>query len=202
MMDESDRCSICGAVDPELIVDHDHETGEIRGLLCYSCNIALGYYEKDRFLVDLFEAYLERHGSRVGRSEVFLQIAYRFARRSTCPRKPVGAVIVRDNRVIAHGYNGAPPGQPHCTEVGCDISPITGGCQRALHAEMNAITYASRKGVAVEGSIAFLTLSPCLYCARFLVVAGVAEVLFHERYRDESGVEYLKNAGVRIKGLK
>jgi|SRR5215471_19154181 len=194
-------CAICGSTE-DLKVDHDHTTGQIRGMLCQFHNVALGYYEKDRFLIDKFEAYLSDHGIRIGRPEMFLKIAYRFARRSTCPRKAVGAVIVRDNRIIAHGYNGAPPGMPHCTEVGCDISPVTGGCQRALHAELNAITYASRKGVSTEGAIAYLTLSPCLYCAKFMVTAGIAEVLFHERYRNEDGLDFLREAGVKVKGLK
>jgi dCMP deaminase len=170
-------------------------------MLCQHHNIALGYYEKDRFLIDKFEAYLDQHGSRLDRSEMFLKIAWKFARRGTCLRASVGTVVVKDNRIVAHGYNGAPAGLDHCLDVGCLIGP-DGGCVRAIHAEANAVVYAARRGVvALDGSILYSTHSPCLACARLIITAGISKVLAHKMYRDESGVNLLKEAGVSVKVL-
>ena len=196
MKEQGGKCALCGSKG-DLVVDHNHETMEVRGLLCSHCNMMLGFIEKKTFSFEELEAYLRRGISRVDRHEMFMGVAYQFARRSTCPRKSVGAVLVRDNRIIAHGYNGAPPGQPHCTEVGCDLTP-QGGCQRALHAELNAITYAAREGVRTHGSTAYITLAPCEYCAKLMVTAGVEQVIYREEYRVTDGIDLLLLAGVTL----
>jgi dCMP deaminase len=196
MREQGGKCALCGSKE-ELVVDHNHDSMEVRGLLCQSCNMMLGYLEKKTVSFAEIEAYLRRGISRVDRDELFVGVAFQFSRRSTCPRKSVGAVLVRDNRIVAHGYNGAPPGQPHCTEVGCDISP-QGGCQRALHAELNAITYAARKGVRTEDSTMYLTLAPCESCAKLMVTAGIGRLIYVEDYRLIDGIDFLLLAGVEI----
>lgn len=196
--EQGDLCAMCGKPESEvglLELDHDHETGLPRGLLCGPCNRALGKYEVHE---DQIKLYLNR---RIDRTELYLRTAYLFAKRSTCPRKQVGAVIVKDARIIAHGYNGAPAGLPHCNDVGCIIGP-DGGCLRVSHAEANAISHAAKRGIApLEGAITYLTLSPCLTCSRLLITAGISKVVFHKRYRDESGIDLLIQAGVKVRGI-
>jgi len=192
-------CAMCGGTEEEvgpLELDHDHETGLPRGMLCGPCNRALGKFETHR---ENIEKYLN---SRLDRLDLYLRAAHLFARRSTCPRAKVGTVIVQDNRIVAHGYNGAPAGLPHCTEVGCIIGD-NGGCIRATHAEANAIAFSARKGiVALERGECYSTHSPCLECARLLITSGISRVVFHHRYRDESGVDLLKEAGVKVRGIQ
>jgi dCMP deaminase len=195
-------CALCG-VKETLVVDHDHDSTLVRGLLCDHCNRVLGFWESRRFTIAALRDYLSqpqinylRESTRMSREQMFMGIAQRFSQRSTCLRKHVGAVFVRDNRIIAHGYNGAPTGLPHCTEVGCDIDPDTDGCIRANHAEMNALTYAAKKGVATEEAAGYLTLSPCRTCAQLLVVAGIRKVYYREEYRDGRGLELLRAAKV------
>ena len=117
----------------------------------------------------------------------FFDIAGTLARRSTCPRKHVGCVIVDDyNSIVSEGYNGAPGGMPHCADVGCIVEG--GHCVRAIHAEINAIASAARRGVSLKGCRAYCTLLPCIQCAQALVTAGVTVVYFDEEYeREEAG---------------
>ena len=96
--------------------------------------------------------------------EYFMNIALEVARRSTCPRAQVGAIIVRDKRILTTGYNGAPSGLPHCTEVGCLMRG--GHCVRTLHAEQNAIIQGALHGVSVKGGTIYVTHQPCLICPR------------------------------------
>lgn len=136
---------------------------------------------------------------RPHRSDVFLAIAAEFARRSTCPRAAVGAVIVLDGHIVSHGYNGAPPGQPHCYDVGCvdESSPLMGGCERSIHAEANAIAYAARKGVICEGASLFCTHEPCRKCAELILAVGITTVLFIEPYR-LGAAGWLAETGVQV----
>jgi dCMP deaminase len=105
----------------------------------------------------------------------WLAVAETIAKRATCPRASVGAVIVRDNHLISAGYNGAPSGQEHCTDIGCLIED--GHCQRAIHAEVNAIADAARRGVSIDGSTIYLydTLGrqPCRECAKVIAAVGL-----------------------------
>lgn len=146
---------------------------------------------------------------RPRKADVFRDIAEQFARLSTCERGQVGAVIVRDSRIISTGYNGAPAGMPHCTEVGCllvEVPPIPNqkpyavptGCQRSIHAEANALMYAARYGVSVNGASMFCTHGPCLACAQLMIAAGIAHVLYDVPYRLTDGVDLLERAGVKL----
>jgi len=113
--------------------------------------------------------------------EYFLNIARAVATRATCPRASVGAVIVKNNRIISTGYNGAPAGEPHCTEVGCLMED--GHCQRAIHAETNAVAEAARFGVAVEGATLYYWDSlgrpadSCVKCSQVMKAAGIIRVV-------------------------
>ncbi len=103
----------------------------------------------------------------------FLTIAGEVAKRATCPRAAVGCVLVFDKRILATGYNGAPPLMPHCEEVGCRMED--GHCTRTVHAEANAIAQAARYGISVAGSTAYVTHTPCLRCQQLLQSAGVED---------------------------
>lgn len=110
----------------------------------------------------------------------FCELAKLTATRATCTRRKVGCVITRDNRVLATGYNGALPGEDHCTEVGCFM--IGGHCIRTNHAEVNAINDAAKRGVSLDGSTVYVTLQPCWNCLRQLISVGVKRVYYTERY--------------------
>ena len=121
----------------------------------------------------------------------FLAIAQRLSWLSTCDRKQVGAVITREGRCVSWGFNGAPPGMPHCQHLG-DVLP----CTNATHAEANALAFAARSGISTDGGTLYVTLSPCEVCARLLIAAGIVEVWFLEEYRDVKGLDILIRAGV------
>lgn len=108
----------------------------------------------------------------------------------------MGAVIERDRRIISTGYNGAPPNQPHCTEVGCSPG-VDGGCTRTIHAEVNAIAFAARHGVSVHGARMWCTHSPCRICAMVIASAGIDTVFYNEKYRIEDGIFLLEDMGVQ-----
>jgi dCMP deaminase len=136
--------------------------------------------------------------------EYFLQLARQAATRSTCLRRQVGAVLVRDKRVLATGYNGAPRGVSHCLEVGClrDQLGIPSGERhelcRAIHAEQNAIIQAAVHGVAVDGATLYCTHQPCILCAKMLINAGVTEIVYAEGYPDEFSQQMFAEAGVKL----
>jgi dCMP deaminase len=113
----------------------------------------------------------------------FLKIASVVATRSTCERKQVGCVLVREHMILSTGYGGSIRSQPHCTEAGCLIVPPAVGCQRTVHAEQNAITQAALHGVSTKGATAYVTLSPCTTCFKNLVNAGIVRIIYSEEYR-------------------
>ena len=125
-------------------------------------------------------------------------------KRSTCLRRQVGAIIVKDKRIIATGYNGSPVGCKHCEEVGClrDQLKIPSGERhelcRAIHAEQNALVQAAYSGTSVKDSIMYITTQPCSLCAKMIINAGVTKILFKGDYPDELAMEMLKEAGVRV----
>jgi dCMP deaminase len=127
----------------------------------------------------------------------FIKLARVVATRSTCNRKQVGCVLVRDNNILATGYGGSIRGQPHCTDVGCEIGP-DGGCQRTVHSEINAITQAAKHGVSIDGATAYVTLSPCYNCFKALVNAGITRIVFDEAYRIPLDVELIRSCGVAV----
>jgi len=135
-------------------------------------------------------------GERPTWDAYFMELAAVVAKRSTCPRRHVGAVLVRDRRILATGYNGAPPGFPHCTDVGCLMQD--GHCVRTIHAEANAILQAALHGVTVRGSTLYTTATPCLHCAKLLIGAGVVRVVYRDWYPDPRAVEFLQTAGIPL----
>ena len=123
-------------------------------------------------------------------------IAREVAQRSTCPRASVGAVIVRERRILTTGYNGAPEGLPHCLEVGCIIEDDH--CQRSLHAEQNAILQAAFHGVSIAGGTMYVTHQPCNTCAKMVINAGLKRVIYAGEYPDELARNFLAEAGVEL----
>lgn len=140
----------------------------------------------------------------------FLRIAQLVAQRSTCLRRQVGAVIVRDNRLLATGYNGAPNNVAHCFQLpgGClrEARKIPSGERqelcRGLHAEQNAILQAAAFGVSLKGGDCYCTHQPCITCAKMLINAGIKRVVFLGDYPDELSLEMLKEAKITIERLE
>ena len=133
---------------------------------------------------------------RLTRDEQMAYHALITSLRSTCGRKMVGAIIAREGRIISSGYAGPPAGFPHCTKACMVAASATGGCQRTIHAEQNAIAYAARHGISTAGAMLYCTLSPCTNCAKLIINSGIIGVKFIEQYRDASGIELLISAGI------
>ncbi len=133
----------------------------------------------------------------------FIQIAHLVATRATCPRLSVGAVVVRDRRILATGYNGAPRGLPHCPESG-DKKDWPEGCMRAghcirsLHAEQNALLQAAMLGIACEGAAIYVTCQPCNACAKMLINAGITRVIYEGDYPDPFSLELFRDARMEV----
>ncbi|MBN2208669.1 MAG: cytidine/deoxycytidylate deaminase family protein [Candidatus Coatesbacteria bacterium] len=134
-----------------------------------------------------------------------MQIARLMAERSTCLRRRVGAVIVRDRRILTTGYNGAPTGMRHCEEVGClrEKRNIPSGTMhelcRGLHAEQNAIIQAAMFGVSIKGAEIYCTNVPCIICAKMLINAGIGKrICYQDGYPDELALEMLQEASVQL----
>ena len=127
---------------------------------------------------------------RISRDALYMEMAKLMAKRSTCLRKQVGAVVVKDARIVSTGYNGVPSGYPHCDEGKC------GGCSISIHAEMNAIAFAAKEGVSIKGSTLYCTMSPCINCAKVIVNSGIVRVKYEEEYRDREGLEFLMRLGL------
>lgn len=137
--------------------------------------------------------------------EYFLEIAKVVAKRSTCDRANVGAVIAKNKVILSTGYNGAPRGLAHCDDVGHEI--VDGHCIRTAHAEANAIAQAAKNGTSIEGSTIYLTISPCYDCFKMMVNAGIKEVIYGNfymsRYEASQAVLALsKKAGVKLTEFK
>jgi dCMP deaminase len=124
----------------------------------------------------------------------FLTIAAAVGQRSTCRRRKVGALLVRDRRILVTGFNGAVRGQPHCLEVGCDMQD--GHCVRAVHAEVNAVIQAALHGVSTLGSTLYCTSQPCHGCTKVLLNAGVAAVVYTDAYDDARADALWAAAGI------
>ena len=140
-------------------------------------------------------------------NEYFMHIASLVSQRSTCIRRKVGAIIVKDKRMLSTGYNGAPSGLQHCLEVGCvrDQRQIPSGERhelcRGLHAEQNAIIQAALYGVSIEGSCLYSTHLPCSLCAKMLINAGIREINYGEGYPDELSSQLLNEAGIILQKI-
>lgn len=140
-------------------------------------------------------------------NEYFMRIAMLAATRSTCLRRQVGAVIVKNKKVLATGYNGSPSGLKHCLDIGClrEELGIPSGQRhelcRAIHAEQNAVIQAATSGISIEGGILYSTTFPCILCAKILINAGVREIYVAEGYPDDLSRQMLDEAGVEVHQL-
>ncbi len=134
----------------------------------------------------------------------FMDIAMLVAKRSTCKRRAVGAVLVKDKRLLATGYNGAPSHLKHCLDIGClreELKVPSGEKHelcRGIHAEQNAIVQAAFHGVSIKGATLFCTNLPCSICAKMIINAGIDKIYFNEGYADSMSKEMLKEAGIEI----
>ena len=137
----------------------------------------------------------------------FLDIVELVSRRSTCLRRAVGAGLVRDRRILATGYNGAPSKLKHCLEIGClrEKLKVPSGERhelcRGLHAEQNAVIQAALHGVSAKGSTLYCTNHPCVICAKMIINAGVARIVIRDGYHDKLAAQMLREAGVKVNQL-
>lgn len=139
--------------------------------------------------------------------DIFMELAVNLAKRSHCIKRQVGAVLAKDTRIISIGYNGPPAGTHNCDEewpeTGCPRDS-KGSCSLALHAEQNAIIYATKNGADIEGATLYVTLSPCLPCARIIYSVGIKKVIFlnsyaeYKGYVNEDGLDFLSKFGVGV----
>ena len=139
--------------------------------------------------------------------DYFMDITHFVATRSTCLRRHVGAVLVRDKRILSTGYNGAPSGIDHCLEVGClrEQLGIPSGERhelcRALHAEQNAIIQAALHGVGIKGATLYCTNLPCIICSKMLINSGIRKIIYQEGYPDELAGEMLAASGMKLERI-
>jgi dCMP deaminase len=136
---------------------------------------------------------------RIGWNDYFMNIARQAATRSTCDRKHVGAVIVRNKTILSTGYNGSIRGMPHCDEVGHQLEG--GHCVATIHAEANALIQAARNGVTIEGAELYTTASPCWSCFKLIANAGIRVIYFGEFYRDTRSIEVARELGIELVDL-
>ena len=129
-----------------------------------------------------------------------MNIATEVATRSTCDRKHVGAVIVRNKNILSTGYNGSIKGLPHCDEAGHEM--VEGHCVRTTHAEANAIVQAAKNGVKIDGAEIFVTASPCYNCFKLIANSGIHVIFYHELYRDKRITERAKEIGIKLVSLE
>lgn len=140
--------------------------------------------------------------------EYFMKMAHLAATRSTCLRRKVGAVIVKDKRVLSTGYNGAPKGLPHCSEVGClreNLDVPTGERHelcRGVHAEQNAIIQAAVFGTSIKDGKIYTTNRPCVVCTKLLINANISEIIYDDDYLDELAQEILSHSKVKVRRYK
>jgi dCMP deaminase len=136
---------------------------------------------------------------RASWDEYFMNIARVVSSRSTCDRKFVGAVIVRDKTILSTGYNGSIRGMPHCTEVGHMMED--GHCVATIHAESNAILQAAKNGVAIDGASIYVTASPCWNCFKQVANAGIRRIVYGEFYRDNRIFDVAKQLNIELHHL-
>lgn len=134
----------------------------------------------------------------------FMDIAHLVKTRSTCQRRQVGAVIVKDKQILSTGYNGAPTGCTHCTDIGCLRTKlnIPSGERhelcRALHAEQNAVAQAANHGTSLSGATIYVTAQPCSLCAKLLINTGISHIIYEGDYPDPLSMDLLTEAGIHL----
>lgn len=137
---------------------------------------------------------------RMAWKEYFMAQTKLLALRSTCTRLSVGATIVKDNRIIAGGYNGSVAGEVHCSEEGCYIE--SGHCIRTIHAEMNAVLQCAKMGVSTEGAEIYVTHFPCINCTKSIIQAGISKIYYAEDYKNHSyAIELLLKSGIQAEKI-
>jgi dCMP deaminase len=134
--------------------------------------------------------------TRVSWDQYFMNIAIQAATRSTCDRKHVGAVIVRDKTILSTGYNGSIRGLPHCDDIGHMM--VNDHCVATVHAEANAIIQAAKHGTAINGADIYVTASPCWDCFKLIANSGIRRIFYHEFYRDERIIKSARLAGIEL----
>ncbi len=140
--------------------------------------------------------------------DYFMQMAHVVATRSTCLRRKVGAIIVKEKHILSTGYNGAPKGLTHCSEFGCmrEKMNVKRGEKhelcRGLHAEQNAIIQAAVFGVSIKGGSLYTTHAPCSVCAKMLINAGIKEIIYENDYPDELAMNMLTESNIEIRKLE
>jgi dCMP deaminase len=140
--------------------------------------------------------------------EYFMEMAHVVAKRSTCLRRKVGAILVKEKHILSTGYNGAPKGLRHCSETGClrEDQNIPSGERhelcRGLHAEQNAVIQAAVFGVSIKGSVLYCTNTPCVVCVKMLINAGVTEIIYAGEYPDELAKQMMSESNLKIKRFK
>jgi dCMP deaminase len=150
----------------------------------------------------------KKKDARPNWDQYFLGIAELVAKRSTCLRRKVGALVVRDRRILATGYNGTPSGIRHCSEVGClrEKLKIPSGERhelcRGLHAEQNVLLQASLHGVSLKDSVLYATHQPCIICAKMIINAGIKEVVIADHYPDPMALAFFKEAKIKVRKAK
>lgn len=138
---------------------------------------------------------------RIPWNQYFMLQAVLLSLRSTCERLSVGAILVRDKRVIAGGYNGAVSGDDHCIDVGCYV--VDGHCLRTIHAEMNAVLQCSKFGILTDGAEIYVTDFPCLQCTKSLLQAGIKKIYYMRNYHnDDYAIRLLKRKKVAVEQVK
>ena len=147
----------------------------------------------------------ERLSTRLSWDQYFLNITRQVAERSTCTRAKVGAVIARERSILASGYNGAPSGLPHCTEVGCLVyqsqtpdGQLEENCYRTIHAEINAIAQAAKNGVSIRDADIYVTHTPCIHCLKVLINTGIKRIFYDRAYKLETVRELLGASDVQL----
>ena len=136
---------------------------------------------------------------RIDWSTYFMNIAKEVSTRSTCNRKHVGAVIVREKTILSTGYNGSIKGLQHCDEIGHEM--VDGHCVRTTHAEANAIVQAAKNGVSINNAEMYVTASPCYNCFKLIANSGINTIYYDEFYRDDIIIKYAIEAGIELKAL-
>ena len=137
--------------------------------------------------------------------EYFMKLAHEVATRTTCMRRGVGAIIVKDKRILSTGYNGVPTGLRHCEETGClrqQLGVPSGQRHeicRGLHAEQNAIIQAARYGINIAGASIYITTQPCVVCAKMIINAGIGEIVYQNPYPDELAMTLLEESGIAMR---
>lgn len=157
-------------------------------------------------LVERYDELFTLHGQgmdgkpfpRPTYDQMYMAIAQIVGKRSTCLRAKIGAVICKDTRIVSIGYNGAPSKMAQCDEAGCIIDSQRGGCIRTIHAEQNAIAYASRVGISLEQATLYVTMSPCIDCAKLIIASGIERVVYHEAYRKGYAIDFLNQSSVEM----